>query len=161
MKIYFVGKKHLIFEEYLEADSHFLTYSRSHNFADLDKLVATLYRPRNKFSKHRLPFNTNSVPRYAIKLRKLNSDIKFAILLYYQGCRKFLTYNFPHVFNSSVGSTKKGFGPLALIDALTGDDVTKTDAVRKSLLYNVLVRLEQSAIKNEEMETKLKKLKNK
>ncbi len=146
----------LVFEEYLEADNHFLAYTNGNDPSDLDKLVATLYRTgKNKV------FNSEMVDAHSKKLHNLNSEIKLSVLLFYQGCRKFLAANFPHVFSSSGGASKNNYGPLGLIDALTGDDVTKNKAVRSSFLFDVMVRLERAAVQKEEMERELEKLKKK
>lgn len=153
----------VVFEEYLEADNHFLAFSKSGEVNDLDKLVATLYREKSR--KHnpnktnykgdlRQVFNNNLVKPRAKRISKLDEKIKWAILLYYQGCRRFLALNFPHVFDSPKGSSEKGYGPLSLIDALTGDDVTKNKAVRTSYLYDVMVRLERAAILHEKSKPK-------
>lgn len=150
----------LVFEEYLEADNHFTAFMATNNTADLDKLVATLYRradsthhPKNQHYKgdRRRTFNSHLVASQARWIHHLNPDIKWAILLFYHGCRRFLALNFPHVFSGNRASNKKGYGPLSLIDALTGDDVTKNPAVRSSYLYDVMVRLERAAVKYEEI----------
>ncbi len=160
----------LVFDEYLEADNHFMEFSTSGNIQSLNKLVATLYRPQQKNYKPnsiasrgdcRQIFNSHTVKHRAKKLSKLSIETKYAVLLYYQGSRKFLAKNFPHVFSSTSKNITGGFGPLGLIDALTGDDVTKNKAVRQSYLYDVMVRLERAAINQEETQKQIDKQKHK
>ena len=150
----------MTFDEYLEAEVHYKAYMTNSDLDSLNKLIGSIYRPKAKNNKEtstnyngdpREAFNSNLVDLYAKKFKKLNPEIKIAILLFYQGCRKFLHLNFKHVFEqSSSGSTSKGYGSLSLIDALTGDDVTKNKKVRTSMLFEVLVRLEKAAIKYEQ-----------
>ncbi len=61
------------------------------------------------------------------------------------------------MFTPSVDSKHNPLGFLTLVDALTEGDVTRTESVRKSLLYDVMVHLEQTAIKAIEMKEQLNK----
>ena len=163
----------ICFDEYMEADTHFLNYIKSNNVLHLNKLIATLFRPaRNNYNPHsaqstgdiRQPFNSNVIDHHASVFSSLNMDVKIAISLFYNGCRQFISYNFKNVFNTSPGESKGSsnqFGSMSLVDALTNDDVTKNDLVRKSLLYDVMVRLERAAILNKEAHENANKLKNK
>lgn len=154
----------ILFDEFLEADQHFLAFTRTHDDNDLNKLVATLYRPADKRVKpgninytgdRRETFNDNLVEYRAKKLRRVPVETKLIILFFYQGCREFLKVNFPAVFSESTGKKGRNYGPLELVDALTNEDVTKKP--EKEKLYKVMVRLQKSADKYEEMKKNLKK----
>ena len=151
----------LVFEEFLEADSHYSNYLKSGNPADLDKLVATLYRRKGTDSSPadmRATFNAHMVEANAKKIHYVDRTVKLGIFLFFQGCRNFLTINFPHVFSTKKGTASRGgdYGPLSLIDALTGDDVTKNKQVRTSMMYDVMVRLERASVAADEIKEKLK-----
>lgn len=145
----------IIFDEFLEADNHFLKFLQTQDDKELDKLVATLYRKRDRKTKKtnqefsgdvRQPFNDNLITRNSKKLHKLPREKKLLIFFFYQGCRNFLTINFPAVFSQNgEKSTGRNYGPLSLIDALSGDDVTKNKLIKQTPLYDVLVRLQKAA----------------
>lgn len=154
----------LVFEEFLEADNHYSRYLNTGNPSDLNKLVATLYRRKATTANPadvRQPFNSHLVDDQAKKIQHVDRTVKLAIFLFYQGCRNFLTINFPHVFSTNKGKSSRGgnFGSLSLIDALTNDDVTKNKQVRTSMMFDVLVRLERAAVQAEEMKDQIKKRK--
>ncbi len=163
----------ITFDEYLEADNHFMNFLNSNEQTYLNKLIASLYRPVRKNYKHnsadstgdkRQPFNSNIIDYNADIFNSLNPDYKIAISLFYNGCRQFISNNFKNVFNSKSTTKKSGNelpASLTLVDALTNDDVTKNSLVRKSLLYDVLVRLERASIQNQETKDNADKLKNK
>jgi hypothetical protein len=153
----------LKFDEYLLCETNLSNYLKSQSEKDLNKLVATLYRLEDTEynpEKHtyrgdrREPFNDHLINARALKFRKLSPVIKISVLLYYQGCQKFLEIQFPNAFNppkkKKSGNNKLGF--LGLIDALTEGDVTKTEMIRKSYLYDVMARLESAALQYIEFE---------
>ena len=174
-KLYYGAGENLFnitFDEYLEADNHFMNFLKSNEEIHLNKLIASLYRPMSKNYKHnsadstgdnRQPFNSNIIDYNADIFNSLDPDYKIAISLFYNGCRQFISNNFKNVFNTK-SKTKKPSNELpaslALVDALTNDDVTKNDLVRKSLLYDVLVRLERASIQNQEAQANADKLKH-
>jgi hypothetical protein len=154
----------ITFEEYIFSETNYINYLKSRDDKDLDKLIATLYRPQDpKYSvtdpfhqgDSRLPFNSHTIDARAKDIEKYPKDPKMAIVLFYQGCKTFLASQFPHVFERASDSKPNPLGFLALVDALTDGDVTKTESVRKSLLYDIMVHLEQTAIKAIEMKEKL------
>ena len=161
----------ITFGEYITAETNYLRYIKTKNNQDLDKLVATLYRRQLKSYKpnaltntgdRREPFNDHLVNGRAAKLKKLDNIIKIGILLYYQGCRKFISNQFPDVFKKSTsGFTSTVPGMLGLVDALTGEDVTKTEEVRSSMLYDVLIRLQKAAERHEQTKQEIAKQKQK
>ena len=146
-----------------------MCYIKTKEPEDLDLLVATLYRMRDRSMDEssidfkgdiREPFNDHLVAARAKKLKNLDTIIKTGILLFYQGCRKFIMKQFPGVFKKGSGESGSPVpGMLALVDALSGDDVTKTEEVRHSQLYDVLVRLQKGAEQFEKQKEELKKMK--
>ena len=157
------------FGEFITAETNFNRYVKDKQGEDLDKLIATLYRPKAKNidpllyeGDMREAFNDHLVDGRAAKLKKLDHVIKVGILLYYQGCRKFIMKRFPAVFKKSKKNTTSAVpGFLALVDALAMDDVTKTQKVYKEKLYTVMVRLQKAAEKYDEMQAELEKKKQK
>jgi len=155
----------LIFDEFLEAQIHYGNYRSTGNPESLNKLVATLYRPQRKDyhpkalsynGDRRQPFNAALVPYYARKFKRLSMETKHAVMLFFEGCLQFLDINFPHAFGNSESSSPNRYGPLSLVDALSGEDVTKNEKIRQTMLYDVMVRLEQAAVSYNQLKEKLK-----
>ncbi|MBC8488857.1 MAG: hypothetical protein H8D45_22775 [Bacteroidetes bacterium] len=152
----------ITFAEYIVAETNYLNFLKSKDELDLNKLVVTLYRfkdpeyiPDNVKTKGdpREQFNDHLIGRRAVNISKLNTEIKYAVFMFYKGCRNFIVKQFPAAHKPPKKKSSNNLGFLSLVDALTGGDVTKTDSVRKSYLYDVMVRLEQAAIIIEEIET--------
>lgn len=149
------------FDEFLEAESHYSAFSKTGNTEELNKLTAVLYRreadnynPKSVdySGDRRRPFNSALVNYHARLLKHFDYDTKLAVFLFFQGCMGFLNTNFPHVFSTKGGKSGRDYGPLSLIDALSGDDVTKNEQILKSQLYSVMVRLERAALQYEKMQ---------
>ncbi len=154
------------FEEFIAAEMHYMNFLKDNNTMHIESLIASLYRPEDPGydPKHfefkgdrREPFNDHLIEARAKSFQHLNIAVKYAIFYWYQGCREFLTYQFPHVFNGTSSNKPNPFGMMVLVDALAQNDVTRNEQIRKGLLYDVLLRLEQSSIQREEMESKLSK----
>lgn len=152
----------LTFKEFILAETYFSNYTQNSDQTSLNKLIATLYRPKSKtYNPHspdykgdiREPFNDFLIEMRSKDISKLPMIYKVCITLYYQGSRRWLMKHFPHVFSGS-SSKKDPFGYMSLVDSLTGGDVTKTDVVRNSMLYDVMLRLERAAIEFEERKSK-------
>lgn len=151
--------------EFIHCETNLSKYIRTKDFQFLDRLIAILWRPQknalrrisNKYDgDRRTAFNDHKFEKRAIRIRALNKNTKIAILYFYQGCQAWYQNQFPHVFKGGKKASNN-LGFLNLVDALTGGDVSKIDDIRKSLLMDVMVHLERSAIEYEEMEQKLKK----
>lgn len=157
------------FVEYITAEGFFNAYIKTMDPLQLDKLVATLYRKRSwKVRKQsinyrgdtRQRFNDHLIDGRAKRLKNINPEIKTAIALYYEGCRAFLQTQFPGVFKTAGPGRSSGVpAMLSLVDALTAGDVTKTEQVRSSYLYDVMVHLQKAVEHQEEMEAKMKQKK--
>lgn len=155
----------LTFGEYLTADNFFRRYVATSDHQFLDKLIATLYRPQDGCydpddvtyrGDRRQPFNEFTVEKRCKRVQKLTPETKTAIVLWFNGCLAHIATMFPNVF-SGKGSGKDKFGSLTLVDHLTNGDVTKSEAVRKQYLWDVLVHLENAITAHKDMTEKLKK----
>lgn len=115
------------------------------NPKSIDSIIATIYKTKSGKSNARL---TARVP----------AEVKTAILWFVIGSLSFIENTFPHVFQSGrTGESVNVFDQQQrIIDSLADGDVTKKDRVRESLLYDALYSMEMAAIKQEEIEKKLK-----
>lgn len=148
----------ITFGEYLAADTYFNRYFETNNQEFLDKLVATLYRPKKKGNRKEIkasgdvrePFNSHTVESRAKHLQYADPALKTAVLLFYQGCKHALIERFPNVFRNDGGGRSR-YGALSLVDSLTNGDVTKSESIRSQYLYDVFVHLDNLVEQNERM----------
>jgi hypothetical protein len=154
------------FAEYIHAETNANRFLKDKDVTYLDKLIAVLYRPERSDvhpgseeynGDRRIKFNDHKIDERAEKISRINHNLKYAILLFYQGCQRWYHQQFPHVFSYKKGSKGDGLGFLGLVDALTDGDVTKNEKVRSSYLVDVMVHLERSAIEYEKQAERLKK----
>ncbi|MBN2747357.1 MAG: hypothetical protein JXR34_11585 [Bacteroidales bacterium] len=150
------------FGEFIEAEKHYVNYLNKRKDADLNQLVATLYRPEVNEPKDqgdgRIPFNSETTESRAMIIKLLEYEIKFAILLFYEGCRLHLEKLFPKVFSGKANSSKKSkYGMADVVEGLCNDDPTKFIQIEASRLYIILHHLERRIIRADELNAKLKK----
>ncbi len=158
------GLTNLCMNEYIHAETNFYKFCKTSEEKYLDKLIAIIYRPRNKKSNPdaidytgdlRLPFNDFLTERYTALLKSLNPATKYAIFIFYQGCKNFLINKFPNVYSGGSSSDDDVFmGFMSLVNALANSDVTKKEEVRKAYLMDVMITLEQLAKQRIEAEKK-------
>lgn len=77
------------FLEYKDASNYFNSYMKDKDEADLNRLVAVLYRPRN-LAMRKPPYNPKDVERRARRFSKLDFSIRFAIYIFFMACEEFL-----------------------------------------------------------------------
>jgi hypothetical protein len=142
------------FAEFIEAETHYMNFLKEPDFTTLDQLLATFYRKADPMQKQmdqnfngdiRLPFNDHLVSYHARQFNSVAPYRKLSVFFFYQGCRNFLISNFPNVFASQGYSKKKSYGMASLVDALSMGDVTRNESIRKTMLYDVLIRFEHAA----------------
>jgi hypothetical protein len=80
------------FGEYRSAWRYFESYSRTKSDADLDRLVASLYRPVSgkSIEGQRAPFNRDKIESYAKDMAEVPFWQKYAICLWFGNCDKYL-----------------------------------------------------------------------
>ncbi|MDA3906512.1 MAG: hypothetical protein PF484_10600 [Bacteroidales bacterium] len=167
IKLKYLGPKdaltNISFGEFIESEKHYINYLKKYKEADLNQLVATLYRPENKKIKdlgdHRIAFHSESNESRSMIIQLLEPEIKFAILLFYEGCRLHLEKLFPGVFSGSPKTTSKKskYGMADVVEGLCNDDPTKFVQIEASRLYIILHHLEKRIERADELKSKLKK----
>jgi hypothetical protein len=87
------------------------------------------------------------------KFAKLPQEVKTALTWYYLGSMAFMTEKFPLTFSGTGGSSGRSVfeNQMRVVDALAGNDLTKKQTVKSSLLYDALFTLEIAAENNEKM----------
>lgn len=136
--------------EFANAEAQLQKWVKAQGEADLNRLVAVLYRPRRWFWwLHRLSpsytgdsrqvFNEKRVAARAERVAKLPLAHRHAVLLYYLGCRAQLEQNYHHVFDGDEGNAKDPNPWLTLIGRLPNDKFGTLDQIGLRPLHTVLL----------------------
>lgn len=141
------------FGQWFFADTYFCGYQKTQKIIYLNKLIATLY------IKDGEKFNTNTLHSREEIIDLLTLEEKFAIMLFYAGCRNFLIDKYPRVFSGSGSAENKSIERsfLDLVDTLSNGDITKSEKVKESNLHEALTRLDNANKSYDEIKKKLKK----
>lgn len=162
----------ILFKEYIRAETYFAEFLSKKDKADADRLIATMYRPQVKdynpqdvnFSgDRREPINDFLVENRAKVIGKLDEVSRQAILMWYEGCKHFITTKYSRVFEE--GEQRKGSakqqdvfeGYMRLLATLSNNDATKTDDWLNINLHMVMLTMDNMRQQQEEMEKQLKK----
>ena len=155
------------FSEFIHTETAYEKLMETGNDEYLNRLVAILYRPSGKTKLNdpnfrgdiREPFNDFMIDRRSKRAMFIADNIKIAILLYYTGCRLALTKIFPDVFGGSGSTGTDTFKSyMNLVETLANYDITKKEDIRNAYLYDVLLTLNQSILRDREREKELKKM---
>lgn len=144
-------------EEWTAADEAYVDFMGSRATDHLDRLIAILYRKREPGmwpshsqwkNDYREPYNPYSVLWRKQVIGKIDPRIKFAVLLWYQGCRREWEEVFERVFkNKSEGP--ESFGWEETIMKLSGSEFGSHEATRKTEMYKLMLKMEVT-LKDEE-----------
>jgi hypothetical protein len=156
----------MILSEFIHAETAFDKLLSTSDEKYLDHLIAILYRPAGKLKTKdpefrgdiREPFNDFIIDNRASLSHMIRDDIKIAILLFYTGSRYALTKIFPEVFSGSGSADTDTFRSyMGLIETLANYDITKKEEIRNAYLYDVLLTMNQSIIRDREWGKERKK----
>jgi len=136
--------------EFANAEAALSKWVASQAEADLNRLVAVLYRPRRAFYwLHRLSpafngdvrqlFNEKTVGARALRVARLPLVQRQAVLLYYLGCRASLENAYPHLFDGDEANGKDANPWLTLIGRLPNDKFGDVAQIGQRPLHTVLL----------------------
>jgi hypothetical protein len=135
-------------EEFIRAEVAYRNMQKKGGEKEIEKLYAVLYRPAAKGLKKdspefkgdmRQPFDDHHLKAMARHTDRLSPWMKVYIRMFYDGCRSFIIRTYPDAFGGGSGessSTLKSF--MQLSAALAGQDPTKSQKLRETLLWDVL-----------------------
>jgi len=140
--------------EYANADSAFLAYCATGDLDQLDDLVGALYRPRkwywrlerlftDKNTSRRMRYTGIQYGRKSYSSLSLNLPVKYAVFLFFQGCRNDLLAKYPYVFTSDGGSDGNSTGWAGVFRALTNENIIDIDRVMELPVHTVLFDLNE------------------
>lgn len=159
------GLANITFDEFEAAELAFGKFVETKNMADLNRLIAILWRPTNPKNKPtnenytgdaRIEFNAHTIQKRTFFTKILSRNTKFVIFLFYSGCRNRLFLTFKEVFHSAESRklSQEKPDPLRLtnlINSINSDDVTKNEDIRKTNLIEILVFLRAQVLKMEKL----------
>ncbi|MCA8830188.1 hypothetical protein [Hymenobacter pini] len=143
--------RNLSFSEFIFADTYFLRYLQTTEEAALDKLVAVLYRPQRRDynplavsygGDRREDFNEHLLAARARHVARVPHYVKFAVLLYYRGCRRELERRYARVFEGDTNRKAALSGWQAVLHGLA-DGVHRIDATAQQRLHNVMREMQR------------------
>lgn len=144
-------------EEWTAADEAYIDFKSSNEVEHLDKLVAILYRkrvpglwPRHSEWKndYREPYNEYAVHWRKLTISKIDPRIKFAILIWYQGCRREWELVFERVFKNKAEGPES-FGWEETIMKLSGSEFGSHEQTQHTYMYMLMLKMEVT-LKDEE-----------
>jgi hypothetical protein len=150
--------RNLRFAEFMFADAFFLRYLKTNDETQLDRLVAVLYRPQRRYYAPNSPsyggdrredFNENLLDARAKRLAAVPHHVKYAVMLWYRGCRKALESRFEYVFTADNNNTASTGGWSDVLHQLAGS-VHHIDATAEQFLPTVLREMNRTLKQAEE-----------
>ncbi len=153
------GFSNIRFNEFVYAESWFMSYQETGETADLDRLIAVLYRPKDKkcdptspdyTGDVREPFNDNLIGMRDIWVSRLPRKIKLAILLWYTGCRMDLVESYENVFSGDKENAKAKQPWLTMIRHVPSDKFGLISQIEAERVHTVLYHLDEMMAEAEE-----------
>lgn len=145
------------FEEYVYADAQWVKYQRSRKPEDLDLFAALLLRPMSLMAwvrddvDKRVVFNPQKAEKRLPMTRKMSHASKYALFLWWEGCRNKQTKIRKRVFGGG-GSGKGGGSMLDVMMNMSKDIFGSYDATRRVNVKLALARMEMLLKQAEEIE---------
>jgi len=177
--------QNMTFRELLDSLNFYNSYLRTRDLADLDKMIAVLYRPeianyesekkKPDFNgERRIKYNPNFIDKRAKLINNLPYYIKWGIFLHYKSCYDFITSGTVTINNNDIdlsilfkrldsenGSVKgKGIGMIGLLFKLAETGIWgDIEKVAEANVYDVLLMLYQQKRDYDEQVRELKRKK--
>ncbi len=169
------GLKNLTIWEFALAERMLENYVTSDEENYLDELIAILYRPMSLIRQVfkwftwipdiRVAFNDQTYKnRLPVITKCTNLEQKVAIAMFFHSVRDSFREpdRFPHIYNSTQKKKRgKSLSWADVIMEMSGEVPGNEDKTGRVNLYTFLYRLELNAIKAEQMEEELEKMKQK
>ena len=148
------------FKQYLACENYYQAYIFTKNEMYLNCLIAAFYTNGEKFDDNETLANS----KY---FKKLPFHVRHTVFLWYYGLKSVLQQNFPHFFQKVESILEDEDPPMPnmrtvinnMVRALTGGDITKTEAIYNIDTWEALSELDAKALEYQEMERRMNKFK--
>ncbi|MCK9399614.1 MAG: hypothetical protein M0Q51_06420 [Bacteroidales bacterium] len=146
--------KDVIGIEYAKADAAFLAFCSTADPLYLNDLVGILYRRKKWYWRIEKLFSdkVNSVRMNYTDLQymqnshnafSLSLQIKYAVFLFFQGCRNDLLFRYPYVFSSDGAEHPDSTGWAGVFRALTNENIVDINKVMELPIHTILFDLNE------------------
>ena len=135
--------------EFIFAETFLARYNSTSDPKWLAQFIATLWRPLNKGTV--VPFEQGKVERHARRTIRIKPHIALAAIWFYNGCKDFLSKEYPRPFSTAGGGKAKDpfKGYMDLTVTLARADATKAEKVLEANLHFTLKSLDMMIQANE------------
>ena len=143
--------------EWTEADEAYMDYSSNQNSDALNRLMAILYRDRQKgmwkgsskwAGDYRIPYMEATVNTRIEAMQRVPIGTKLAVLLWWKGCRREWEQVFERVFKDK-SEGPESFGWAETVLKLSGSEFGSEKETRTTPMYKLMLKMEVT-LKDEE-----------
>jgi hypothetical protein len=132
--------KDMRFGQFIIADTFYIKYMYTRNERDLDLLIASLYVRKKGFD----PGGVEDIARH---IKKMRYSRKQAILLFFTGCRKYISRRFPELFPEKDKNEKTTSRPRSawgdVLISLVGESPAEKERIEQLDVYFALSYLQE------------------
>jgi hypothetical protein len=150
----------LPFIQYLACENYYQAFIHTKDEKFLNCLIASFYLGDEKFDDSR-------TAERAENFRKISFHVRHTVFLWYYGLKSVFQTNFPYFFqkSESIADAEPQAPNMRehinnMVRALTGGDVTKTEAIYQTETWTALAELNAKARENKELEARMKRVKS-
>lgn len=136
--------------EWTDADEAYLDYMASQKPESLDRLMAILYRERDKKmnpknplwkNDYRLAYSEATVKGRIPYMAKIEMPTKLAVLFWWKGCRQEWESVFERVFKDK-GAGHESFGWQETVMKLSGAEFGDLEKTQNTAMYKLMLKME-------------------
>jgi len=156
--------KNITAGEFAKAEHRYLSYVNTSDEKYLNEMIAVMYRPRRRFAwlhkflqqwdgESRVEYHDFHLAR-ANDIACIPLKTRYAIMLWFEGCRNMSIERHPHVFGHGDGGDDDGKGWAGIFQAIS-DKPMEIEQIAKLNFWTLLFDLEQKAIQVEKQKEKI------
>jgi hypothetical protein len=136
--------------EWTDADEAYLDYLQTNKEESLDRLMAILYRERDKKmspknplwkNDYRLPYTEATVKGRIPYMARIPMPTKLAVLFWWKGCRQEWEAVFERVFKDK-GAGPESFGWQETVIKLSGAEFGDLEKTQSTAMYKLMLKME-------------------
>jgi hypothetical protein len=146
--------KDVIGIEFAKADAAFLAFCSSADPLYLNDLVGVLYRRKkwywrieklfsDKVNSVRMSYTDLQYRQNSHNASSVSLQVKYAVFLFFQGCRNDLLLRYPHVFSSDGAEHPDSTGWAGVFRALTNENIVDINRVMELPIHTILFDLNE------------------
>ncbi len=154
--------------EYIHAETARYNFLKTGKYHFAVRLFAILYRPEapgvditspDYTGDRREAFNDFLLGERTAALMNTPKGCISIVVMWYEACRDFMEVKWPEVFENVEGTAEKTdpfTGFMRLVNSMANNDVTKSDQVRQTYIYDTMFALQAILIQDRKMKDALK-----